>query len=178
MFIGSGTHNPDHPTAAPFGFRGEQFESIDNCAEGLGSSVRMSQLGKDRYATTKFLNMVSTVELARRYDPGQILFICLDPGLMPGTDLARTVPGFLRFGWYYVLPVIARVLPDSSTPDKSGRAAAKLLLAERSQLKPGGIYSYDCKLSPRVRRRVFDPSVGKRVIDDSLKMLGTYGRER
>ena len=24
MFIGSGTHNPRHPTAAPFGFRGEQ----------------------------------------------------------------------------------------------------------------------------------------------------------
>ncbi|MBS3745280.1 MAG: SDR family NAD(P)-dependent oxidoreductase [Wenzhouxiangellaceae bacterium] len=80
MFIGSGTHNTDHPTAAPFGSRGEQFESIANCAEGLGSADKIGQLGKDRYATTKFLNMVATVELARRYDPQKILFLCLDPG--------------------------------------------------------------------------------------------------
>ena len=171
MFIGSGTHNPNHPTAAPFGFRGEQFESIANCADGLGSSDRIGQLGKDRYATTKFLNMVATVELARRYDPQQILFLCLDPGLMPGTDLARTVPAFLRFGWYYVLPIIARFFPDSSTPEKSGRAAAQLLFADRSRLEHGGIYSYDCKLSSRVRDRVFDPAIGRSVIDDSLAMI-------
>ena len=171
MFIGSGTHNPNHPTAAPFGFRGEQFESIANCADGLGSSDRIGQLGKDRYATTKFLNMVATVELARRYDPQQILFLCLDPGLMPGTDLARTVPAFLRFGWYYVLPIIARLFPDSSTPEKSGRAAAQLLFADRSRLEHGGIYSYDCKLSSRVRDRVFDPAIGRSVIDDSLAMI-------
>lgn len=171
MFIGSGTHNPKHPTAAPFGFRGEQFESIANCAEGLGSSDRMGQLGKDRYATTKFLNMVTTVELARRYDPERICFICLDPGLMPATDLARTVPAFLKFGWYYVLPIIARVLPDTSTPDRSGNAAAKLLNADLSELTPGGIYTYECVLSKRVRERVFDPGIGRRVVDDSLEMI-------
>ncbi|MFO7764403.1 MAG: SDR family NAD(P)-dependent oxidoreductase [Wenzhouxiangellaceae bacterium] len=171
MFIGSGTHNPDHPTAAPFGFRGEQFESIANCAEGLGSADKIGQLGKDRYATTKFLNMVATVELARRYDPQQILFLCLDPGLMPGTDLARTVPAFLRFGWYYVLPVVARLLPDTSTPDLSGKAGATLLNADRSELTPGGIYTYECELSKRVHRRVFDREIGRRVVDDSLEML-------
>lgn len=171
MFIGSGTHHPKHPTATPFGFRGEQFESIANCAEGLGSSDKIGQLGKDRYATTKFLNKVATVELARRYDPQQILFLCLDPGLMPGTDLARTIPAFLRFGWYYVLPILARVFPDSSTPDRSGRAAADLLFADRSELEHGGIYSYDGQLSRRVRDRVFDPAIGRSVIDDSLEMI-------
>ncbi|MBL37139.1 MAG: alanine-phosphoribitol ligase [Xanthomonadales bacterium] len=171
MFIGSGTHNPRHPTAAPFGFRGEQYESIRNCAEGLDSSDKMGQLGKDRYATTKFLNMVTTVELARRYDANRILFICLDPGLMPGTDLARTVPGFLKFGWYYVLPIIARVLPDSSTPERSGEAGAKLLTEDRASLHPGGIYTYECKLSERVIDRVFDPEIGRRVLDHSMAML-------
>lgn len=177
MFIGSGTHNARHPTAAPLGFRGEQYDSIRNCAQGLDSSNKTSQLGKDRYATTKFLNMVTTVELARRYDPGQILFICLDPGLMPGTDLARTAPSFLKFGWYCILPVIARVLPDSSTPARSGKAAAELLKADRAQLRPGGIYTYKGNLSKRVTDRVFDPGIGRRVVDDSLELLRTGGVE-
>ena len=171
MFIGSGTHNPRHPTAAPFGFRGERFQSIADCATGLESSKKIAQLGRDRYATTKFLNMVSTVELARRYDPEQILFICLDPGLMPGTDLARTVPAFLKFGWYYVLPILARLLPDSSTPERSGKAAADLLKADSACLRPGGIYSYDRELSKRVIDRVFDAETGRRVVDDSIGLI-------
>jgi len=171
MFIGSGTHNPSHPTATPFGFRGERFQSIANCAAGLESSKRIAQLGRDRYATTKFLNMVSTVELARRYDPEKILFICLDPGLMPGTDLARTVPAFLKFGWYYVLPILAGLLPDSNTPERSGKAAAELLKIDRECLRPGGIYSYDCELSKRVIDRVFDVETGRRVVDDSIDLI-------
>lgn len=171
MFIGSGTHNPRHPTAAPFGFRGEQFESIADCAAGLDSSSKTAQLGRDRYATTKFLNMASTVELARRYDPREILFLCLDPGLMPGTDLARTVPAFLKFGWYYVLPILAKVLPDSSTPERSGEAGATLLTTDRADLQPGGIYSYDCALSRRVAARVLDADLGRRIVDDSIALI-------
>ena len=171
MFIGSGTHNPRHPTAAPFGFRGERFKSVANCAEGLDSSSKTAQLGRDRYATTKFMNMASTLELARRYDPDKILFVCLDPGLMPGTDLARTAPAFLKFGWYYVLPILARVLPDSSTPERSGAAAAELLTTDRADLKPGGIYTYDCVLSRRVIDRVFSEEIGRRIVDDSIEMI-------
>ena len=171
MFIGSGTHNPGHPTATKFGFRGEQFESVENCARGLDTSDRIGQLGKDRYATTKFLNMATTVELARRFDPDELLVICLDPGLMPGTDLVRTAPAVLRFGWHYVLPIIARVLPDSSTPKRSGRAGAWLMTAARDDLHHGGIYSYDGKLNRYVIDRVRDAEIGRRVVDDSLALL-------
>lgn len=171
MFIGSGTHNPRHPTATRFGFRGEQFRSIENCARGLNSADDIGQLGKDRYATTKFLNMATTVELARRYDPRELLVLCLDPGLMPGTDLARTAPAFLRFGWHYVLPIAARVLPDASTPDRSGRAGAWLMTAPAEEVRHGGIYSYDRRLSKRVIERVHDPDVGRTVVDDSLRLL-------
>lgn len=171
MFIGSGTHNPRHPTAAPFGFQGEQFESIADCAGGLSSSAKTAQLGRDRYATTKFLNMVSTVELARRHAAHKILFLCLDPGLMPGTDLARTAPGFLKFGWYYVLPIIAKILPDTSTTERSGRAGARLMTLDREQVRPGGIYTYNCEFSKRVIDRVFDAGIGRRVLDDSLELI-------
>lgn len=171
MFIGSGTHNPDHPTASRFGFRGERFESIANCAEGLYESDDFGQLGKDRYATSKFLNLVTTIELARRFDPDELFVMCLDPGLMPGTDLARTAPAVLRFGWHYVLPVVARVLPDASTPERSGRTGARLMRADRTDLGHGGIYAYDGRPSRRVIDRVRDEEIGERVVDDSVALL-------
>lgn len=172
MFIGSGTHNPRHPTATRFGFRGEQYRSIDDCADGLGTSDDIDQLGKDRYATTKFLNMATTVELARRFEPDELLVLCLDPGLMPGTDLARTAPPFLRFGWNYVLPIVAKVLPDASTPDRSGRTGARLMTAAPADVRHGGIYAYDGRPSARVIDRARDPAIGAEVVDDSLRLLG------
>ena len=172
MFIGSGTHNPKHPTARPFGFRGERFESIAQCANGIEDGRNHGRLGKDRYATSKFLNMVSTVELARRIPSDRTCFLCLDPGLMPGTALARSAPAPLRFGWHYVLPLITRLLPDASTPDRSGRAAARLLGADSSVVVSGAIYSYDLARSRRVIERVLDPEIGRQVIDDSLELLG------
>jgi hypothetical protein len=90
---------------------------------------------------------------------------------MPGTDLARTVPSSLKFDWYHVLPVVEGVLPDTSTPARSGNAGTTLLNTDRSNLAPGGIYTYDCELSKRVHRRVFDREIGRRVVDDALEML-------
>ncbi|MDT8439204.1 MAG: SDR family NAD(P)-dependent oxidoreductase [Wenzhouxiangellaceae bacterium] len=172
VFIGSGTHNPRHPTARLGGFRGERFVSIENAAGGLEQSDNHEQLGKDRYATSKFLNLVTMVELARRIAAEITRFACLDPGLMPGTGLARTSPALWRFGWHYVLPVAARVLPDASTPKRSGRAVAELLRRPDPSFGHGVIYDYKGAPSRRIIERVYDPAIGRAVIDDSLQLLG------
>ena len=172
LFIGSGTHNPRNRTATIFGFRGALFKTLKKCAAGLNSSPKPVQLGMDRYATSKFLNMVCTVELARRFSPNRITFYCLDPGLMAGTGLARTAPPYMQFVWKHILPFIARILPDTSTPGKSGRVGAWLMTADESELMNGGIYSYDRKPSPRVWDKVFDPALGRSVINDSIELLG------
>lgn len=172
LFIGSGTHHPKNWTATIFGFRGALYESIKKCAEGLNSSEKSDQLGMDQYATSKFLNMVSTVELARRIDAKQTAFYCLDPGLMPGTGLARTAPSHLQLAWNYVLPVVAKFMPDSSTPERSGEAGAWLMTTDQNAISSGGIYSYDMKPSKRVWDKVHDPAVGASVLDESLQLLG------
>jgi NAD(P)-dependent dehydrogenase (short-subunit alcohol dehydrogenase family) len=172
LFIGSGTHNPKNRTATVFGFRGALYESIQKCAQGLHSSPKIAQLGMDRYATSKFLNMVSTAELSRRLNPSMVAFYCLDPGLMPGTGLARTAPPYLRFAWKYILPILARTMPDTSTTKKSGQAGAWLMTADKRLLNNGGIYSYDRKLSSRVWEKVYDPAVGRIVINESFGLLG------
>ena len=171
LFIGSGTHNPKNWTATIFGFRGAKYETIRRCAEGLNSSPKIDQLGMDRYATSKFLNMVSTVELARRISPNQTLFYCLDPGMMPGTGLARTAPAHIQFAWNNILPIISKIMPDSSTPAKSGQAGAWLLTADNGLLENGGIYSYDRKPSKRVWEKVFSHDIGCRVLDESMDLL-------
>jgi NAD(P)-dependent dehydrogenase (short-subunit alcohol dehydrogenase family) len=174
LFIGSGTHHPKNLTASIFGFRGALFESIRNCADGLGTSTDPKQLGLDRYATSKFLNAVTTVELARRFYGSRTAFYCLDPGLMAGTGLARTAPPPIRFAWNHVLPVVAKALPDTSTPNRSGAAAAWLMTVESDCLKNGGVYSYDKKLSRRCWEKVFDPNIGRRVLDESLDLMGVH----
>jgi NAD(P)-dependent dehydrogenase (short-subunit alcohol dehydrogenase family) len=174
LFIGSGTHNPKNRTATNFGFRGVQYETIKKCAEGLNRSLKIDQLGMDRYATSKFLNMVSTVELARRISPDRTTFYCLDPGLMPVTGLARTAPAHLKFAWKYILPIMARFMPDTSTPARSGQAGAWLMTADCSLLKKGGIYAYDRKPSTRVWEKVFSPEIGLSALDESLELLGRY----
>jgi NAD(P)-dependent dehydrogenase (short-subunit alcohol dehydrogenase family) len=172
LFIGSGTHNPKNLTAGIFGFRGALFESIRKCADGLGTSSDPKQLGLDRYATSKFLNAVTTVELARRIHESRTAFYCLDPGLMAGTGLARTAPPAIRFAWNHVLPIVAKALPDTSTPSRSGAAAAWLMTAQSDCLKNGGVYSYDKKLSTRCWEKVFDPDIGSRVLEESLELIG------
>lgn len=166
LWIGSGTHNPRHPTASRFGFRGERFVSIEGCARGTREDN-----GKDRYATSKFLNLATTVELARRCEPDRICVTCLDPGLMPGTDLARTAPMILRLGWHYVLPLVARLLPDASTTRRSGEAVARLLLEVDQNRAHGRIFNYKLQPSRYVIDRVFDAELGRAVIDDSLALL-------
>lgn len=172
LFIGSGTHNPENWTATIFGFRGARYETIKKCAEGLNNSSKINQLGMDRYATSKFLNMVSTVELARRISPNKTRFYCLDPGMMPGTGLARTAPAHLQFAWKNILPVISRIMPDSSTPARSGKACAWLMTADNSLLNNGGIYSYDRKPSNRVWEKIYSHEIGCGVLDESMEMLG------
>lgn len=172
LFIGSGTHNPKNWTATILGFRGARYETIQKCAQGLNSSQKINQLGMDRYATSKFLNMVSTVEFARRINPDRTAFYCLDPGLMPGTGLARTAPTHLQFAWKNILPVIARFMPDTSTPVRSGQVGSWLMTADSRLLNNGGIYSYNKKPSTRVWEKILSPEIGRSVLNESLELLG------
>lgn len=172
LFIGSGTHHPDNKAATMFGFRGAKYKSIQNCAEGLSEVGPIDQIGRDRYATSKFLNMVSTIELARRISPGYVSFYCIDPGMMAGTGLARTAPGHMQFIWRHILPFAARFLPDTSTPKRSGGTAAWIMTSENLNKESGTIFSYNRCSSNVVWEKVFDTEIGRSIVDESLDMCG------
>lgn len=173
LFIGSGTHNPQNRTATVFGFRGARFTSVDALARGESDAASDRQRGLDRYATSKLLNMVTAMELARRIRPERTAFFTLDPGLMAGTGLARTAPAPVRLLWSTVLRWVAPLLPDTSTPERSGAAAAWLLTAPGVAARSGEVFDYERKPSTRVWAAARDEDLGRRVLDETLALLGT-----
>ena len=169
VFIGSGTANPDNRGVTRFGFRGARFTTVEALARGDSDATTDEQRGRDRYATAKWCNMVTTVEWARRVDPALTTFLCLDPGLMPGTGLARTAPAVVQLAWSSVLRWVAPLMNDTSTPERSGAAALRLLTAPG--VVSGDIVAFDSKPSRRVWAATRDPEQGKRVFDETERFL-------
>ncbi len=133
VLTASGTHDPAKRTAAMFGFRGGLFVGADRVARGdLDPGASAKQLSMDCYATSKLCAILYVHAMARRaFADGTAAdgprFIAFDPGLMPGTGLARERSGIERWAWSTVLPVLARALPGTSTARRSALAYAKLL---------------------------------------------------
>ncbi|HSJ97239.1 MAG TPA: SDR family NAD(P)-dependent oxidoreductase, partial [Myxococcota bacterium] len=167
LFIGSGTHHPHNRNATVFGFRGARLTTVERIARGEVDTSSARQAGLDRYATSKFLNMLTAAELARRVRPERTLVFALDPGLMPGTGLARTAPAPVRALWSTLLKWVAPLLPETSTPERSGAAAAWLLTAGGLDRHHGETFSFDRAPSRRVWEPVRDPALGRAALDES-----------
>ena len=124
----SGTHDKDHKLAKPYKFFGGYFPSAEDVAAGnVSDSTDKAQLGRDRYATSKLCNILFTYAMARKFGENGPRFIAFDPGLMPGTELARDQPAALRFAWKNILPTAARMIDGASTAKRSGAMLAQLL---------------------------------------------------
>ncbi len=128
VLTASGTHDPATRAARMFGFRGGLFVGADRTAKGdLDRAASVKQQAMDRYATSKLCVILHVYALARRATADGPRFIAFDPGLMPGTGLARERSGLERWAWSNVLPVVARALPGASTAQASGAAHAELV---------------------------------------------------
>ena len=139
-FIGSGTLDPDDAGAKRFGFRGGRYTSARQLAAGEGDpSVDAAQNARDRYATSKLLNLLTVQALARR---GVDAF-AFDPGLMPGTGLARDHGALARAAWSSVLKVAALFMSGASSPRRSGAALAHYMTTP--DLERGAYYEFTRK---------------------------------
>jgi NAD(P)-dependent dehydrogenase (short-subunit alcohol dehydrogenase family) len=127
----SGTHDKNHKLAKPYKFYGGYFPSAAEVAAGrVSESVDKAQMGRDRYATSKLCNVLFTYAMARKFGEAGPRFIAFDPGLMPGTELARDQPAAIRFAWKNILPAAAKLIDGASTAQRSGRVLAQLLAAK------------------------------------------------
>jgi NAD(P)-dependent dehydrogenase (short-subunit alcohol dehydrogenase family) len=124
VFIGSGTLDPDDRGARRFGFRGGLYTGARQLADGAGDpAVSERQRALDRYATSKLCNLLAMDAISRRAPAARLAAFAFDPGLMPGTGLARDRGALARLAWH----TIAHALPGSSSARRSGAALAWLV---------------------------------------------------
>lgn len=121
IFVASDTHDPAKPTGMPAPVYTDA-RSLAYPDEESGSTV-----GRRRYTTAKLCNVLAAYEFARRVPTAT--FVAFDPGLMPGTGLARDYRGVQAFAWRYLLPALT-IVPGLNihTPRRSGEALARLVL--------------------------------------------------
>ncbi len=116
VVVSSGTHDPSKHTGMP----DPRYTSAADLAQPRAEQDN----GRRRYTTSKLCNVLFTYELDRRLGQG-VAVNAFDPGLMPGSGLARDYPPLQRLAWRYLLPAL-RVLPGVRSTRTSGRYLAAL----------------------------------------------------
>ena len=128
----SGTHDKDHKLASAYKFYGGFFLNAALVAAGkVSGATDAAQQGRDRYATSKLCNILFTYAMGRKHGLSGPRYIAFDPGLMPGTELARDQPATMRFAWKNILPTAAKLIDGASTAKRSGAMLAQILMGQR-----------------------------------------------
>jgi light-dependent protochlorophyllide reductase len=121
VVVSSGTHDPSKHTGMPH----PDYTSAADLAQPRAEQPAGD--GRRRYTTSKLCNVLFAYELDRRlgHGGGGVAVNAFDPGLMPGSGLARDYPPVQRLAWRYLFPAL-RVLPGVRSTRTSGRYLAAL----------------------------------------------------
>src|SRR2546421_5140220 len=126
LIVSSDTHDPARRSGMP----APRYTSAERLAYPDGEPDEPPQTdGRRRYTTSKLCNVLFAYELDRRLGGGQagITPNAFNPGLMPGSGLARDYSPIQRFAWSFVLPLL-RALPGVISPRTSCTPLPQLLL--------------------------------------------------
>ncbi|MFI5508130.1 SDR family NAD(P)-dependent oxidoreductase [Mycobacterium sp. NPDC051804] len=125
VVVASGTHDPAKTTGMP---SPQYTNAADLAYPGDDEPVD----GRRRYTTSKLCNVLYAYELDRRLGRGTegVTVNAFDPGLMPGSGLARDYSPMGRWAWRYVFPLL-RVLPNVNSTRSSGARLAALVRDSR-----------------------------------------------
>lgn len=121
-FTASGTHDPKQKTGMP----PPVFKSAKEMAYPTPTAEKQLIVGQRRYTTSKLDNILTVYKLQRKLSNTNIRVNAFDPGLVPGTGLARTYSPFLRFVSNNVLPLLRFFIPNVNTAKNSGKRLANL----------------------------------------------------
>ncbi len=139
VVVSSGTHDPAQTTGMPPPvYRRARFVARpDEDPQPLDDP--QGTAGRRAYTTSKLCNVLFTYELDRRLraektagtNGPSITVNAFDPGLMPGTGLARDYGRMARFAWRFVLPALRPFVPNVNSAARSGRALAEMVVEPR-----------------------------------------------
>ncbi|POS71438.1 oxidoreductase [Diaporthe helianthi] len=132
VITSSGTHDPAQKSGLP----DAEYTTAEELAYPPRSKLDLP--GRKRYSTTKLCNLLWAYALAQhlaeRAPERRITVTAMDPGLMPGTGLAREGSAVERWLWNSVLPHVMGLLriifnPNVHSPAESAAALARLAVS-------------------------------------------------
>jgi len=170
--IGSGTHDPNNRLAARVGFAGADFTSALAAVKGESTRPKRDERGRalDRYATSKLCAIYQAAAVATEPAFSDVLIYCLDPGLMPGTGLARQQNAFVRFIWKRIMPSLAGFVEGVSSPERSARFLVDRLILGQHQYPSGAHIEFSGKSAPS-SKQAQDLHAAERFLADVRSMM-------
>ena len=130
VFVSSGTHDPRQKTGLP----APVYVTAETLAFPPEEDGDPLKIGLRRYTTSKLCCIYGVHELHRRLREAGVDWIdvnAMDPGMMPGTDLAREYPPWMKWSWNHLLPVLRLFMHNVNSPQGSGEHLAALATASR-----------------------------------------------
>ncbi|MFD6401690.1 SDR family NAD(P)-dependent oxidoreductase [Nocardia sp. NPDC060249] len=164
IMVSSGTHDPEQFTGMPHPLRATARE----LAYPPSPTESAQRDARRRYSTSKLANLQTAYHLARELAPRDIAVNAFDPGLMPGTGLARDASAVQRFGWKTIARALV-VLPGVRTPRGSGADLAWLAAAPDREGITGQYLVGRTPVRSSVASR--DEAVQQALYRDSLELL-------
>lgn len=158
--VASGTHDPAQRTGMPE----PRLATAAEMARPPADTEDASLAGRRRYTTSKLCNVLFAYELARRAPELEV--VAFDPGLMPGSGLARDYAGWQQLAWNYVLPLLRFFQPNVNTTEASGAALARLA----SEPVQSGTY-YEGRKVIRSSALSYDEAAAKALWDESQALV-------
>ena len=147
VFISSATHDPEQWT----GTLAPMEDSVFSLARPDPDAESARTAGMRRYARTELLAVATSAALAREHPDVHVT--AFDPGLLPGTRLARQHHAVVRALRGSVFKVL-HSLPFASSPVVSGAALAASLCDDPVPARSGAYLDYRLRqVTPSQRAR-------------------------
>jgi NAD(P)-dependent dehydrogenase (short-subunit alcohol dehydrogenase family) len=178
--VSSGTHDPAQRTGMPE----PRFVGADLLAhpeqdlqQQFAGTDKPGVQGQRRYSTSKLCNLYFSYELDRRlralprdHALARVAVNAFDPGLMPGTGLARAYPPALRWVWKNLMPVLRLLVRNANAPQTSGAALAALVRGGQLPVATGGYY--EGRKPIRSSTQSYDTQVAHALWEASARLVG------
>jgi NAD(P)-dependent dehydrogenase (short-subunit alcohol dehydrogenase family) len=184
VVVASGVHDPKLRTGMP------KADVADLATLAATGGPRPGAFdGRLAYVNSKLCNLWFAYELVRRLaaaDPADgarpLTVNGFDPGLVPGSGLARDYPRPLRLVWDHVLPGVARVLtrvvPSINPADKAGAALARLVLDRSLDGVTGAYFPSHTRWEKAPSSEAsYDVARARALWDESVRLTGLSAGE-
>jgi NAD(P)-dependent dehydrogenase (short-subunit alcohol dehydrogenase family) len=132
VIVGSGTHFGRFPTTALVAgpvWADPKTLFTPGSELPAGRSAKSTKAGQCAYSSSKLAVNYLMHEANRRHGE-RVRVNVFDPGMMPGTGLARDLNAFKRFAWNRIMPSLVPVIPGASKTATSAQLLAALTVGQ------------------------------------------------